>query len=302
MNKLFKFSLQLFAEGEAEAEMGSAEATANEGQFATDEGAENENGSEAEQRDKTADFNLMINGEYKAEYQNALEKALSKRLKSSNKKLAKSEEFKAQIAPLLERLAIKYSIDNSSDIEAIIKAAENDNSYYEEYASKRGVDVEGAKQLIEAKRITEENERRKENEEIERQFKKQYESWLKQAEETKLKYPAFDFEYESTNDETGEEFRRLLNSGIDVESAYTVIHKNEIMGGAMQYAYRTAKQEMADARTVRNRRPDENGTLSQQASAVYDDMTKLSPSQRQLIKAAVNRGEKVSPENFRNFL
>ena len=276
-------------------------AASSEGQVAPGENVD-ENGKDNTENSRSAQFNELINGEYKAEYQSALENALSKRLKTSNKKLAKSEQFRNQLQPLFEKLAVKYSIEDSSDIEAIISAAENDNSYYEEYANKLGVDVDGAKQLLEAKRIIDEKEREIENERLEIEFRSRFEGWLREAEATKQKYPSFDFEYESTNEETGEAFRRLLNSGIDVESAFTVIHKNEIMGGAMQYAYRTAKQEMADARTARINRPDENATSSLQGSAVIDDISKLRPDQRKLIKAAVSRGEKVSAENFRRFL
>ena len=302
-----KSLLQFFAEStETKDASGAQEAElpAQESQDAADIQGSAESGASADEkpRDKTADFNRMINGEYKSEYQAALENVLSKRLKTSNKKLAKSEELISQLRPLIEKLAIKYSIEDSADIGAIIAAAEQDNSYYEEYAKGRGVDIEGAKQLIEAKRITDENERRKAEEERETQFAGMFEGWLRQADEVKQKYPSFDFEYESLNDETGEEFRRLLNSGIDVESAYTVIHKNEIMGGAMQYAYQRAKQDMADARTNRLNRPNENGVSSNHSSAIIDDMAKLTPSQRQKIKAAVSRGERVSAENFRRFL
>jgi hypothetical protein len=94
----------------------------------------------------------------------------------------------------------------------------------------------------------------------------------------------------------------LLNSGVDVKTAYEVVHRDELMGGAMQYAYNAAQREIADARTARTQRPKENGTSGQQASAVVDDMSKLSKADRQKIRAAVSRGEKVTPDNFRNYL
>ncbi|MBR4241346.1 MAG: hypothetical protein IKR97_03895, partial [Eubacterium sp.] len=107
------------------------------GQVASDQNSdESINQSTESDDEKSARFNEMISGEYKAEYQSALENALSKRLKTSNKKLARNEEFRNRIQPIFERLAVKYSIEDSSDIEAIISAAEKDNSYYEEYANK----------------------------------------------------------------------------------------------------------------------------------------------------------------------
>ena len=269
MNNESLSGAQPFAEGAANAVSSDEFNNSSNGQFASDAIAEN--GEEnLDERDKSEEFLNLISGEYKAEYQSALENALSKRLKTNNKKLAQNEQFRTRLQPVFEILADKYSIEDPSDIEAIISAAEN--------------------------------ERMPEEIRAERDFQNQFNVWLRQAEEMKLKYPNFDFEYESTNDETGEFFRSLLNSGVDVESAFTVIHKNEIMGSAMQYAYKTAKQEIADARTARSVRPTENGISSHQASAIIDDITKLKPEQRKMIKAAVSRGEKVSAENFRRFL
>ena len=269
MNNENLSNTQPSAEGGAIANSSDEVNTLSNGQFASDENAEI-NGENTDERNKSEEFLNMINGEFKAEYQSALENALSKRLKTNNRRLAENEEFRTRLQPVFEILADKYSIEDSTDIEAIISAAEN--------------------------------ERLPENVRIEREFQNKFNGWLRQADEMKLRYPSFDFEYESTNEETGEAFRSLLNSGVDVESAFTVIHKNEIMGGAMQYAYKTAKQEMADARTARSNRPSENGISSHQASAIIDDITKLKPEQRKLIKAAVSRGEKVSAENFRRFL
>lgn len=308
MNKFIKCDLQLFADGSdggmnaGVAEGSNAVTTAQDNQFATDNGTNATDSSQTDANDKAANFKAMITGEYKDEYQNVFEKQLSKRMKASNKTIADHEEFRGKVAPLLDRLAVKYGVTDPNNVEAIMAAAENDNSFFEEYALQHGVDVETAKQLIKAERITAENERRQADEIAQAEFQQKYKGWLQQAALVQQKYPAFDFEYESTNDETGEQFRRLLNSGVDVETAYTVIHRNEIMGGAIQFGYKSAKQEMADARTARSARPAENGTSSQQASAVYDDMTKLSKSDREKIKAAVFRGERVTPENFRDYL
>lgn len=310
MNKTFiDCNLQLFAEGSdggltatEVATTGSEANTANNSQLATDTGTMATDSSPTDAVDKSVAFNNMINGEYKSEYQASLETALSKRLKTRDKKIAEQETFRGQVSPLLDKLAVKYGIKDATNIEAIMQAAEKDNSYYEEFAMKRGVDVETAKEIIKAERITAEAERRQADEQRQQEFNQKYQGWIEQAAVTQQKFPAFDFEYESTNEETGEQFRRLLNSGVDVETAYTVIHRNEIMGGAMQFAYQSAQQEMADKRTSRSARANENGTSSQQASAATDDWTKLGKSEREKIKAAVRRGEKVSPENFRKFI
>lgn len=268
MNNEISSGAQPFAGAETSAANSREEAASSQAQVAPE--SAKSNGTQTDERDKGALFNKLISGEYKEQYQSALENALSKRLKTSNKRLAENEEFKTRLQPVFEILADKYSIEDSSDVDAIISAAENE--------------------------LLPDNER------IELEFRERFEGWLREAEETKRTYPNFDFEYESSNPQTGEAFRNLLNSGVDVETAFTVIHRNEIMGSAMQYAYKTAKQEMADSRTSRLSRPSENGTSSHQSSAIIDDITKLKPAERRKIKAAVSRGEKVSAENFRRFL
>ena len=286
-------------EGTTGFESGSAEAagSANNSQVAADTGTAN--GSEVDA--KATEFQNLISGEYKAEYQATLEAALNKRLKTSKQKLKKSEAFREQVAPLLERCATKYAL-SPDDIAGIIAAAEEDDSYFEEYAVAHNVPLSEAKILAKAERITAAEEQRKRDAQLNEEFNKKYSGWLRQADELKQFYPSFDFEYESTNEETGSTFRTMLNSGISVRNAYEVLHKDELMGGAMQYAYQTAKQEAADARTARLNRPIENGTSQQQASTINDDMTHLTKEQRQRIKAAVDRGEKVSESNFRRYL
>ena len=303
MNKIISCDLQMFTEGAngaagADVAAGSAAAqTAETSQVAADTGA-NE-GSNAD--DRAARFRELITGEYAEEYNKHFNSQMSKRLKISNKTIAEQAAFRTKIEPLLQRLGTKYSED-PNNIEAILKAAEKDNSFYEAYAAAHGVDIEAAKVLAEAEMIKAQDKARRESETERAEFQKRYNGWLDQAEALQEYYPSFDFDYESTNEETGELFRTLLNAGCTVRNAYESVHVSELMGGAMNYAYQTARQEAADARTSRMNRPTENGTSSQQASAFKDDMTKLSPEQRKLIKAAVDRGEKVSPENFTKFL
>ncbi|MBR1761969.1 MAG: hypothetical protein IJ731_01200 [Eubacterium sp.] len=299
--KILKLNIQLFADSDAGAEFAAgsagAEAPANDSQVAADTGtAEGSNVDDRAER-----FKELINGDYKDEYQKTLETQLNKRMRRNNKAIKDAENFKNQMSPLLERLGTKYGVE-PTDIDGILAAANEDDSYYEEYAAREGLDIQAAKKVLKANRILADEEQRKINEQHEAEFSNKFAGWMQQADELKNYYPEFDFEYESTNEKTGDLFRTLLNSGTTVRNAYETVHISDIMGGAMQYAYNTARQEAADARTARRSRPNENGTSSQQASTIIDDMTKMSNAQRKKIKEAVNRGEKVTPENFTKFL
>lgn len=301
-------NLQLFADGgeggfSAGVAEGSAVNSADYGQVAADtDGATTDSAQADADAELEANYKSMISGEYKDIHKRYFEKQMGRRLKGKDKEIAELTGFKEQASTILDKLAIKYGVSDPTNIEAIMKAADEDTSYYEEYALNHGVDIDTAKQLIKAERITAENDRRLAEEQEMAKFQAQYDEWMQEAQQTQMYYPDFDFDYEVENEFTGDNFKRLLNSGVDVKTAYEVVHKDEMMGGAMKYAYTTARNEMADARTARTQRPVENGISNQQASAVVDDMSHLSKAEMQKLKDAVARGEKINKDNFRRFI
>lgn len=307
MNKIIDCNLQLFADG-AEgygapsgiADGSAAYGAATDSQFAID----NAGSTDAQNADAQleANFKAMTQGEYKDVYQRNIEKVLGKRMKSRDKQIAELNAYRDTTQSIFDKLAIKYGIEDATNYDAILKAAEDDSSYFENYAYEHNVDVETARQLVKADQIVKANDRRLAEEQEMAAFQQQYDAWMQQAAQLQQFYPNFDFDYEVNNEYSGEQFMRLLNSGVDVRTAFEVVHRDEIMGGAMQYAYNAARQETADARTARAMRPRENGTSNQQASAVVDNMSNLSKEQMDKIMTAVRNGAKIDEHNFRKYL
>ena len=234
--------------------------------------------------DRNAKFEELIKGEFKDLYDARVQDTIQKRLKSSKETVDKYNS----LAPTLEMLAKKYGVE-SSDIEALNKAIEEDDSYYEEEALERGMTVQ---QLKEIKKMERENASLKA--EMEAQNRKdnaaqQYATWMRQAEEAKKLYPNLNFEAETQNPQ----FRQLLLSGIDVGSAYLVCHKDEIIPAAMQYTAKTVEQKLTNKVIANGARPSENGNSSQSASVVKSDVSQLSKADRQEIIRRVQRGEKI---------
>ena len=112
---------------------------------------------------------------------------------------------------------------------------------------------------------------------------------MDQAKEAKKLYPALDLNTEAKNPE----FLKLLHSGIDVGSAYLVIHKDDIIPAAMQTAAKTVEQKLTNKIIAGGARPTENGNSSQSASVVKSDVSQLSKADRQEIIRRVQRGEKI---------
>ena len=236
------------------------------------------------QPDRNAEFEKLIKGEYKDLYDAKVQDTVQKRLKGQKETV---DKFNA-LSPTLEMMAKKYGVD-AGDIEALNKAIQEDDSYYEQEALDKGMTV---KQLKEIKKMERENaDLKAQMEEAQRQEngKKLYASWIQQADETKKFYPSFDLKAELDNPE----FVNLLKSNVNVRTAYEVLHKDEIIPAAMQFTAKTVESKLAKSIAANGARPSENGMSSQSAAVVKSDVSQLSKADRAEIIRRVQRGEKI---------
>ena len=234
--------------------------------------------------DRNAEFEKLINGEYKDLYDARMQDTIKKRLKGTKETV---DKFNA-LVPTLELLAKKYGVD-ASDINSLNKAIADDDSYYEQEAMENGMTVQ---QLKEFKKMQRENaELRQQMQEQQRQenANKLYATWMNQAQEAKKVYPSFDMKTEMNNPE----FVKLLRSNVDVRTAYEVLHKDEIIPAAMQFTARTVEQKLTNKIIANGARPSENGMSSQGAAVVKSDVSQLSKADRAEIIRRVQRGEKI---------
>ena len=235
--------------------------------------------------DLNAEFEKLIKGQYKEQYDARVQDTIQKRLKSSKETV---DKYNA-LTPTLELLASKYGVD-ANDIEALSKAISDDDAYYEQEALEKGMSV---KQLKEIKKMERENaDLRRQMQEAQRQEngKKLYAAWMTQAEDAKKVYPGFDLKTEMANPK----FLDLLKSNIDVRTAYEVLHKDEIIGGAMQFTAKTVESKIAKKIASGASRPTENGMSSQSAAVVKSDVSKLNKKDIDEVMRRVARGERVT--------
>lgn len=236
------------------------------------------------QTDLNAEFEKLIKGQYKEQYDARVQDTIQKRLRGSKETV---DKYNA-LTPTLELLAKKYGVD-ASDIEALNKAISEDDSYYEQEALERGLTVQ---QLKEVKKMERENaDLKRQMQEAQRQEngKKLYAEWMRQADDTKKVYPSFDLRAEMNNPK----FVDLLRSNIDVRTAYEVLHKDEIIPAAMQFTAKTVESKIAKSIAANGARPAENGMSSQSAAVVKSDVSQLSKADRAEIIRRVQRGEKI---------
>ena len=283
-------NLQLFAEGAGGGDggTGAGGATGVSATAAVPQTGDNAPAAGVETvsaEDRSAKFEELIKGEYKDLYDAKMQDTIQKRLKGTKETV---DKYNA-LTPTLEMLSKKYGVE-ASDIEALNKAIQDDDSYYEEEALEKGITVQQLKEIRKMERENADLKRQMEEQNRKENANRLYAQWMEQEKQTKAVYPNFNLRGEMQNPK----FVELLRSNIDVRTAYEVLHKDEIIHGAMQFAVNKAEQNFANKVIANGARPTENGISSQSASLTKSDVSQLSKADRQDILRRVARGEKIS--------
>lgn len=287
------FDLQLFADGGAGSAGGEAGVQgAAEGEISRDAngGTGEEENLDAAEREKAF---TKFKADYKAEFDREVQNIVKQRLKRAKDFERQANEYHDKTSGIFESLAVKYGL-NADNIDGIVKAVQEDNSYYEDEALKRGMDVSEFRHL---KQIERENEIFKSRQE---QFQRQQEEeqWYlalaEQAEKTKSVYPSFDISNEAENNP---QFVMLIEKGVDVQTAYEITHKDDVIAAAMKYAADSTKSKMQSSIIKNSQRPSENGLTSSGAVKTLTDISKLTPKEMEELKERARRGEKVTLQN-----
>lgn len=235
--------------------------------------------------DRNAEFEKLIKGEYKDLYDARMQETIRSRLKGTKETV---DKYNA-LTPTLELLAQKYGVD-VNNIEALNKAIQDDDSYFEEEALEKGLTV---KQLKEIKALKMENEElRRQDAERKNQENRDrtYARWMEQAKQAQQFYPSLNISEEAKNPQ----FLSLLNAGIDVKTAFEVIHKDEMIPAAMQYTAKAVEGKIVNSIRANGSRPVENGMSSQSAATVKRDVSQLTKADRLEVERRVRNGEKIS--------
>lgn len=254
------------------------------GQVAADQtGSDTTQVAAEEKEDLDAEFEALIKGKYKAQYDARFQQGINAR----HKDYMQNKQQLESLNPMLDMLKEKYGV---SDVKDLQKAIMDDDSYYEEEAMERGLTVEQLKYM---KQMERENKayKAREQESIKEQMQREkIEGWLRQEAQFKQKAPDFSLREELANPE----FERLLAAGVNVETAFNVIHQDEIMSGAMNYTAKKAVEKTVNDIKARGMRPSENGlgtTATEPKRKTVGEMTG-----EEILEMAnkAKKGEKIS--------
>lgn len=234
---------------------------------------------------KKAEFEKLIKGEYKEFYEERIRDNLSRRFKEN----AQAKQRNAQNNRIVELLYDKYNVETGNSA-ALMNAIESDDAYLVAQANKRGMSIEDYKYI---RRLETENKKYhalSEQYEAINNANRTVEKWYAESERLKEIYPEFNIFEESKN----KSFVSLVKSGIDVKTAYEVIHHSEIVSRAAENAAKEAEIRTAEAIRQRAMRPAENGLSSQSSAIIKNDVSKLSANERAEIARRVSRGERIT--------
>lgn len=312
---LRSIDLQLFAEGGSSASAAGAEGsgtgaegvTTADGMPATSARAKNnpladvkygiqENAEDAQVADaqntagqvsaeeRAAKFEALIKGEYKDLYDARMQDTIQKRLKGTKDTV---DKYNA-LAPTLETLAKKYGVD-PTDIDALNHAIDEDNTFFEDEALEKGISVEQLKEIRKIERENADLKKQMREQSVRENADRIYAGWLEQSDALKQIYPNFDLDAEIKNPR----FVDLLKNNVDVRTAYEVLHKDDIIRGAMQFTADTVQTKLANNIIAGRNRPSENGIGQTSPAVVKNDVSQLSRADREEIIRRVARGEKI---------
>lgn len=205
------------------------------------------------------EFQGLIEGKFKDEFHKKTQSIIDKRFKET--KLL--EEYKQKASPIIEKLSDIYEIENGNYealYEKISSAAENQDS------------------------------KLKEKEESREALKQRVDSWVKESEALKELYEDFDFRNELKSNSL---FGQLLYNGVPLKTAYEIIHKDEILSGAMAYTAQKVREQVVKGIEAKGRRPVENGLLSESGIVTLTDVNALTSQDILKILKKVENGVSV---------
>lgn len=194
-----------------------------------------------------------------------------------------------ELNPVKEMLMQRYKVEDG-DVNKLRKALESDDKYWSEAAEESGMTVEQYKRVQQMERQLKETQLREQRLLSQQKAEQQIRQWDSDAQSLKGLYPSFDLQAEVQNPQ----FTALLKSGVPMQTAYEVMHMADIKAGIQRMTATATEKQVTDNIRAKGQRPKENGTSSQSAFTVKDDVRKLSKADRANIARLAARGESIT--------
>lgn len=235
--------------------------------------------------ERKAQYRSFKEGEYKDLFDEDVQRIIGKRVRENKALQEQIDGYK----PVLDLLTQRYGVAEG-DMKALAEKLENDNAYWSEAAEEAGMSVEQYKQMQKLERENRQLLEAQRRQQGESAAQRQLQTWYKDADALKAKFPSFSLENEVLN----RDFMGLLRSGVPMEHAYKVVHMDELVQNAMTTTAAATEQKITANVRAKGARPAEAGTAAQGGVVVKSDVSKLSKAERAEIARRALAGETIS--------
>ncbi len=241
--------------------------------------------AQAQQPSAKPSFEELIRGDYKADYDSRVQAIVAQQVKEKNAELS-------GLRPIMALLQQRYGVaDGEGAAAAVRQALENDEAYWQSAADAAGLTVEQYRQIERAKAESREYKALLDAQLTAQRQAETIRALSAQAEALAAKYPGVD-----ANDELAgnPKFGELVRRGIDMTTAYEVLHREELLARTAAAASQQAEQRTMDAVRRNQARPGENGAGGGQPAKPVFDPSRLTPAQRMDIERRARNGERIT--------
>lgn len=244
--------------------------------------------------EKRKAFGQLMQGEYAAEFEEAMQRAAQLAVQSVLDNPA--------VKGLMDALGEAYGIDvqSADNLAALTEAVKNgkvkNDEYYETLAAERGISVKTAREMdrmeSELQRANAEKQRA---EQIRQAAEHQQRAaavraqWEAEAAQLKVKYPAFELDEVLNNPSVADMIRR----GIGLEAAYRAAYFDQLMEASTARTAQQVEQGVTARIQQRAQRPAENGAHPGGAAEMKVDVAHMTAKQRAELAKRARRGERI---------
>ena len=222
-------------------------------------------------------------------YEERLRAQLDRRMKGAQRDMDLLKGQNARYNGLAQAIAQRYGID-ATDMDGLEKAVREDQSWLEEQAAKNGLTLEQQRHINELEAKNREFEAARQAAERQAEKDKIQAQWMQEAEALKQTFPDFDLATEAQN----KDFIDLISKNVPMEMAYKLVHQDEILSGAIQYAVQRTADNVAASVRANGLRPTEGAGRGSAPASAHFDVNNMTREQREELKRRALRGERVT--------
>lgn len=260
----------------------------------TGEAQQQEEPKQADPAEKRKAFGQLMQGEYAAEFEEALQRASEMAVQNVLDNPA--------VKGLMDALGEAYGIDvqSADNLAALTEAVKNgkvkNDEYYETLAAERGISVKTAREMDRMESELQRANAEKQRAEQVRQAAEHQQraaavraQWEAEADRLKVKYPAFELDKVLNNPSVADMIRR----GIGLEAAYRAAYFDQLMEASTARTAQQVEQGVTARIQQRAQRPAENGAHPGGAAEMKVDVAHMTAKQRAELAKRARRGERI---------